>query len=135
MKASDPNAVFAFEVSVAGTDWTCLVNERTPGRAKKTYWYQVVDAWPDVPFTAMRCRKLGPPQNTREFKRTAEYRGLPHVNCGDRVQVGQAGGVIVGKNSSANFDVLFDVDAPEYRGLRLNVHPAEILFETPRSTR
>jgi hypothetical protein len=34
--------------------------------------------------------------------------------------------VIVGHNSSANFDVLFDDDSPRYAGNTLNVHPSEI---------
>ncbi len=121
------NEVFAFEVSVAGTPWTQLVNARTAGQAKAEYWRDVNECW-DVPFTAIRARKIGRPETTEDFIRTATYRGLPEVRCGQRVQVGEARGVIVGNNSSANFDVLFDEDSPEYAGMKLNVHPHGIVF-------
>lgn len=123
------NQVYAFEVSVAGRDWTKVVNARTRGQAKKDYHRDVLDAWPDVPFTAMRARKLGPPQTSMEFERNASYRGLPAIKCGQAVKVGEARGVIVGHNDSANLDVLFDEDSPRYAGLKLNVHPAGITIE------
>ncbi len=120
--------VFAFEVSVKDTDWTEIINAPTAGKAKYQYWLDVTDAWPDVPITAMRARKYGDgkPYTSPEFERNAKYRGLPDVKCGQRVRVGDSCGVVVGHNSSANFDVLFDDDAPKYAGLRLNVHPQEI---------
>lgn len=120
------NQVFAFEVSVVGTDWTKIVNTRTAGKAKYQYWLDVTDAWPDVPITAMRARKVGEPHTSEAFERNAKYRGLPNVKCGQRVKVGNDEGVIVGHNSSANFDVLFDDDSPKYSGQRLNVHPQGI---------
>lgn len=122
-------AVFAFEVSVAGTNWSRIVNARTRGQAKRDYHTDVVDAWPGVPFTAMRARKVGPPHTSADFIRNACYRGVPDVRCGQRVQVGNGRGVIVGHNESANFDVLFDDDSPEYAGQRLNVHPSNVVLE------
>ena len=120
------NQIYAFEVTVAGENWQTVINERTAGRAKAEYFRDLRDSWPSIPFTALRCRKLGQPRNVDGFKHTAEYRGLPDANCGDRVRVGDALGVIVGKNCSANFNVLFDDDAPAYGGQVLNVHPASI---------
>lgn len=120
------NAVFAFEVSVAGTDWTTILNSSSRGRAKAEYHRCVTDAWPDVPFTAMRARRIGPPQTSEAFIRNAVYRGLPNVKCGQRVEVSGARGTIVGHNRSANFDVLFDDDAPRYAGQTLNCHPNEV---------
>lgn len=114
--------VFAFEVSVKDTDWKKVINAHSAGQAKADYWRDVRECW-DVPFTAMRCRKLGKPETSSAFIRNAVYRGLPDVRCGQRVNVGNATGVIVGHNSSANFDVLFDTDSPRFAGLRLNVHP------------
>jgi hypothetical protein len=114
--------IYAWEVSVKGTDWTKTVNARTSGQAKRDYHLDVIDAWPEVPFTAMRCRKLGPPQTSERFVHNAQYRGLPDVKCGQRVMVGNASGVIVGHNSSANFDVLFEEDS-KYPGMKLNCHP------------
>lgn len=127
--STNNNAVFAFEVSVVGTNWTAVINARTRGQAKREYHLQVTDAWPDIPYTAVRCRKLGASRSSDEFIRNAEYRGLPGARCGQRVRVGKGRGVIVGHNSSANFDVLFDSDSPTYPGQRLNVHPAACVME------
>jgi hypothetical protein len=126
------NEVFAFEVSVKGTDWTKIINARSAGKAKHEYYRSVVESWPDVPFTAMRARKYnsGRPYTSEAFERNANYRGLPAVKCGDRVRVADCCGVIVGHNSSANFDVLFDDDAPRYGGMRLNVHPQDVQLIT-----
>ncbi len=118
----------AFEVSVIGTDWTKIINAATAGKAKYQYWLHVTDAWPDVPITAMRARLYnnGKPYTSPDFERNAAYRGMPEVKCGQRVKVGANEGVIVGHNSSANFDVLFDDNALKYPGMRLNVHPQEM---------
>lgn len=115
--------IYSFEVSVKGTDWTRTVNARTAGQAKSEYHRDLCDPWPDIPFTAIRCRKIGEPHTSERFNHNARYRGMPDVKCGQRVKVGEARGVIVGHNSSANFDVLFDGDSPKYAGLRLNCHP------------
>jgi hypothetical protein len=127
------SALFAFEVSVKGTDWTQIVNARTPGKAKKVYHRQVTEAWPDVPFTAMRCRKIGRPHTSERFRQNARYRGMPDVECGQRVRVGKSRGVIVGHNESANFNVLFDDEDARYPGLTLNVHPSEVEIDGPNS--
>lgn len=126
---ADRPQIFAFEVNVKGTDWHKVINARTAGKAKVEYWREVTDPWPSIPFTAIRCRKLGAPQSSEQFIRNAEYRRMPGVRCGDRVRCGEARGVIVGHNSSANFDVLFDDDSPRYPGERLNVHPSEVEVE------
>lgn len=117
--------VFAFEVRVAGEDWAVIINAHSRGQAKAHFWQENSS---DVPFTAIRARKLGAPQTPESFLHTARYRGLPDARCGQRVRVGDATGVIVGSNCSANFDVLFDTDSPRHAGLRLNVHPQEIVF-------
>lgn len=117
--------IFAFKCSVTGTDWIGIVNHTTNGKAKSEYHRQVSDVWPDVKFTDIRAYKAGPPHTSSEFLRNAEYRGMPDVRCGDRVRVGNSVGYIVGHNSSANFDVLFDEDS-EFKGCILNVHPSDI---------
>ena len=120
------NEVYAFQVSVVGKpDWGQVINARSRGKAKSEYWHDLRESW-DIPFTAVRAQKLGLPRTTPGFARTAEYRGKPDFHCGTRVVVGESHGVIVGSNASANFDVLFDDDAPKYAGLRLNVHPQGI---------
>lgn len=91
------------------------------------------DAWPDVPFTAMRARKIGAPVTSEAFARVARYRGLPHVRCGDRVRVGTDYGTIVGHNDSANFNVLFDAGS-KYGAHVLNVHPHECVLVDNRQS-
>lgn len=125
MTTPETAPVFAFEVSVTGTDWKQIVNARTRGKAKAEYHRQVLDAWPDVPFTKMRCRKIGPPHSSERFLHNARYRGMPDVRCGQRVSVGDESGVIVGHNDSANFDVLFDAGS-KYGETVLNVHPESL---------
>ena len=127
------SALYAWEVSVKGTDWTKTVNARTAGQAKRDYHLDVRDAWPDVPYTAMRCRKIGAPHTSERFKHNACYRGMPDVQCGQRVKVGEDRGVIVGHNDSANFDVLFDDDSPKYAGLKLNCHPSGVELDGPNN--
>lgn len=86
----------------------------------------MLDAWPDIPFTLVRVRKLGPPQSSPGFIRNAEYRQLPGLRCGQRVTVGTATGVVVGHDGAANFEVIFDDDSPKYPGKTLSVHPSGI---------
>lgn len=118
--------VYAFECSVVGTDWKRIVNARSAGKAKADYRRDVREPWPSIPFTAIRCRKVGAPHSSEQFIWNAQRRGMPNVRCGQRVAVGEARGVIVGHNSSANFDVLFDEDSPRCPNERLNVHPSEV---------
>jgi hypothetical protein len=47
-------------------------------------------------------------QTSEEFKLNAVYRGIEFAYCGMRVEVAGKPGVIIGHNSSANLDVLFD---------------------------
>lgn len=124
VEASHP-VLAAFEVSVANTDWTRIVNARTAGQAKSWYFRELQDPWPNILFTALRCRRIGEPQTSDQFQSNARYRGMPDVRCGQRVKCGDAFGYIVGHNSSANFDVLFDDDS-KYSGQRLSVHPHEV---------
>lgn len=123
-----PSSVFSFEVTVKGTLWTTILNARTAGRAKAEYYRSVSESWPDIPFTAIRAKKLGAPYTSPNFARNAEYRGMKGLKCGQRVRVGAGLGVIVSSNSSANMDVLFDDDSPQYRGLTLNVHPDSLIL-------
>lgn len=123
-----PPQVFAFACRTPGAPWgdgESIRNATSRGQAKVEYWRDVTDAWPDVPFTAVRARKIGPAHTSEQFKRNAAYRGMPDVRCGQRVRVGDAEGSIVGHNGSANFDVLFDPDS-RYGAIVLNVHPGEV---------
>ena len=122
----------AYEVSVVGqSDWKQIVNARSAGKAKVVYFSDLRESWPSIPFIALRVRCLGGPHTSDEFRRVADYRGLPAVRCGQLVRVGDATGVIVGHNGSANFDVLFDNNVGPYSGQVLNVHPASCEFLNP----
>lgn len=111
----------AYECTVKGTDWHRTVHAETAGKAKLEYWRDVREAWQDTPYTAIRCRVIGPPQTSDDFRRTAEYRGVSFARVGMDVIVNGCRGVIVGHNCSANFDVLFQDG--RYKGQTLNCHP------------
>lgn len=120
--------VFAFECRHAKDDCPrrgTIYNATTRGKAINQFYHDVIDCWPDVKFTDLRARKIGPAHTSEQFIRNAIYRGMPDVRCGQRVKVGDVFGYIVGHNSSANFDVLFD-EGGRYGGLTLNVHPADV---------
>jgi hypothetical protein len=119
------NEVFAFELSVKGdAEIKAIINAHHKGQAKGQFYRRVTEYY-EVAFTSICCRKIGAPVTTEQFERNAIYRGWQGVKCGARVKCGDATGAIVGHNSSANFDVLFDLDSPRYAGQRLNVHPAD----------
>ena len=122
-------AVFAWECNVRGKDWQRTINHLTAGKARYEYLLDLRDAWPDATFADITVRKIGTAHTSAAFKRTATYRGMPALTCGQRVEVcsgsQRALGVIVGHNDSANFDVLFDEDT-YFKGGIGNVHPSEL---------
>lgn len=120
-------AIYAFACRLRWHDHETIYNAPTASAAKYRYLLDVREPCPDVRFTDIRIRKIGQPHTSADFKRNAAYRGMPNVECGQRVRVGDADGVIVGHNGSANFDVLFDADS-RYGGLVLNVHPCDIVL-------
>ena len=127
--ATKTNQVFAFHVYVADRpDFCRMINHRSAGKAKAEFLSELNDPWPDYRYTDLRAQKLGPARTSEDFKRNARYRGVPDVECGQPVKVGNGRGVIVGHNSSANFDVLFDDDSPEFAGLTLNCHPGTVEY-------
>ena len=96
-----------------------IVNHVSVGKAKA--WFQ---RWldMDVDYIDIKCRKIGVPATTEDFIRTAKYRNIPFAYCGMSVEVGGEKGWIVGKNASANLNILFAEDS-KHRGLILNCHP------------
>ncbi len=112
----------AYDCWVDGIDWShATVIETSPGRAKRERWHRIREPYPDIPYTAVRCRVAGPIEDTEAFRRTASYRGVPFAHMGMSVKVGGHSGIIVDRNDSANFDVLF-FEGPN-KGLRLSCHP------------
>lgn len=101
-----------------------IYNATTRGQAKRLHHQAVSEPWPNVKYTDIRARKVGGPHTSEGFIRNAIYRGMPDARCGQIVQVGDERGVLVGHNSSANFDVLFN--SGKYSGQVMNVHPSEI---------
>jgi hypothetical protein len=113
---------FACRVSWAPRFGETIYNRAKAGQAKYDHYLQVHDAWESVKYTDIRVRKVGAPVSSEQFLENAKYRGLPDLRCGQRVKVGDSFGTVVGHNSSANFDVLFD-EGGRYGGQTLNVHP------------
>jgi hypothetical protein len=115
--------VFAFEVSAGGH--SRVVNTTSAGKARYSYLLDVRDCWPGITFSDIKVKKIGAPVTSADFLRTARYRGMPDLRCGDQVKVNGRRGVIVGHNHSANFDVLFNDDS-DWSGAVLNCHPSDI---------
>lgn len=113
----------AFECNVRGEQWHKVYNHVSAGKAKAEYLRQVRDSWESVRYVDITVRAIGPAQTSEGFLRNCEYRGVSW-RCGDRVRVGEDLGALVGHNSSANFDVLFETG--KYAGQVLNVHPGSI---------
>lgn len=120
-----PIFAFACRTSWAPEWGSTIYNSTSAGKAKVEHFRMVREAWPGTKYTEIRVRKVGGPHTSERFKHNAAYRGMPDVRCGQRVKVGEAFGSIVGHNSSANFDVLFD-EGGKYGGMTLNVHPSEV---------
>lgn len=121
--------VYAWECNVRGKDWQRTINHATAGKARYEYLIDLRESWPDATFAEITVRKIGPAHTSEAFQKTATYRGMPELRCGQRVEIrspeGPALGVIVGHNDSANFDVLFDADT-YFKGGIGNVHPSEL---------
>lgn len=118
--------VFAFACRVRGMfdGHETIVNARTAGRAKYEFWCNVEDAWPGLPFTLIRVRKVGAPVTTASHEHTCEHRHRPDLAAGARVRFARDGrtGTVVGSDSSANFRVLVDGER-----VPCHVHPVDLL--------
>lgn len=98
-----------------------VIYHKTAGKAKAVLMRQL-DCYTDLKYTDLRARKIPDPPESKDFRRTANYRDVPFAYIGQKVILGQKRkGIIVGCNSSANFNVLIT----EGRGkdLILNCHP------------
>lgn len=117
--------VFAFACRMRGNEHETIYNMPAASKAKAEYLLDVQDCYPDAKYTDVRVRKLGAPHTSDAFRRNAKYRGMPHVECGQRVFIEGWPGTIVGHNDSANFDVLMDPGSPYGDGI-LNAHPCDL---------
>jgi hypothetical protein len=127
---SDPGA---FEVWVKIGDWEGpreTANAPSAGKAKYLRWLDIRDTWADLPITAMRSRRVGPPSTSRMLEHVAEIRGLTGLRAGARVFMSNgARGAIVDASTGANLEVQFDADSPIYAGERAPVHHSDLTFE------
>ena len=120
--------LFSWSVRHRANDYSSTINHATRGGAIAEYLRDVRDCWPDVKFTDLRARKLGPAHTSSRLSRVAQYRGMPWVRAGMRVTVcGDMHGAIVDGNDSANFDVLLD------GGCIVNCHPNDLKFDNARA--
>lgn len=117
--------IFAFACRMRGNEHETIYNLPTASKAKSEYLRDVQDCYPDAKYTDVRVRKLGGPHTSDEFRRNAKYRGMPDLECGQRVMIDEWPGTIVGHNYSANFDVLMDPGSP-YGDCTLNAHPMDV---------
>ncbi|MEJ1390110.1 MAG: hypothetical protein RPU34_04335 [Candidatus Sedimenticola sp. (ex Thyasira tokunagai)] len=101
---------------ISHPEWARTYVASSPGKAKRQMHVELEEI--DYHYCDLRCSVMPGFVTDSEFLRTAEYRGVPFARIGMRVKVGGDPGMIVGKNSSANFNILFDDgDHP------LNCHP------------
>lgn len=111
--------LYSFACSLDGIHET-LVNHISRGKAKSRFLLELdMDG---IKFTDIKCRKIGLPATTEQFISNAEYRNIPFARCGMMVEVDGEKGWIVGHNSSANLNILFDKSS-KYGEQVLNCHP------------
>jgi len=94
----------SYKCSLDGKNWSQF-NARSRGQAKAAFWHYL-DC--DFDYLRIRCKVNGKIYTSDEFLRNAEYRNIPFAYCGMKVSVNGRFGVIIGHNSSANLDILFD---------------------------
>ena len=125
MKTRKLGPLRSWACRLAGSKHETTVLARSPGDAKARFYHHLDG---DFPYLDIRVRCDGPPMTTVQIRRNAEYRGVPFVRAGMPVEVDGQRGVIVGVNSSANWDVLFDQDS-RWGNQVVNCHPTwEIVY-------
>ena len=109
----------SFKCSLDGKHWTSF-NATSYGDAKMQFLRHLDDCCGDC-YLAIKCRCAGAIETSDEFVRNAKYRNIEFAYCGMVVDVDGEKGVIVGHNSSANLDVLFETG--KNKGKVLSCHP------------
>jgi len=91
--------------------WWCSYVATSPSAAKYAHYLAMEygDSYEEM-LNYFEVRLDGGPlyPTTDAFRENAKYRGIPFAHCGMRVEVTGKPGTIIGHNSSANLDVLFD---------------------------
>lgn len=95
----------SYKCSIRGYDHWTQFNARSRGQAKmQMYRYLEMD----FDYVDIQCRVDGEVYTSDDFIRNAEYRNIPLVRCGTVIDVNGRRGIIIGHNSSANLDIMFD---------------------------
>lgn len=108
------------------SDFPTIINSYSRDKAKNIFYNMVRDVYDNVRFIDCRAKFIGPAHTSSAFLRNANYRGMPDIRCGNRVKTVNGMGYVVGHNSSANFNILFE--SGDLAGGTYNVHPSEVLF-------
>lgn len=110
-----------------GSDYRKTFVAASAGKAKYKFWWEGTDGGDQPFFDWLKCMKvkcLGPLnpvnvfQDEERFNETKRKRNIEFAQLGMKVDVTGKTGVIIGSNSSANLNVLFDGE-DDYQ----NVHP------------
>lgn len=101
----------SYQIALKGLeDRPRTVIAATPGKAKYRVWQEVgelFDSFQHFLENIVWCRKICS-FPMADFRKTCISRGVPYAEIGMNVRVAGRNGVIIGVNTSANFDVLFD---------------------------
>lgn len=108
----------SFACSVIGREGSQVIAARTAGQARYRFLLDAQDWHPDLRIIDIRAVVAGAPSEPQGFRSVCRQRGVEFAKVGMRVTVQDKPGHIVGCNSSANFDVLFDGES-----YPLNCHP------------
>ena len=115
------NAVRAYECRAGQENWSKTIHAINAGKARYQFLIDLRDAGWDVSFKDIKVKSCGCPRTSDDFMRTARRRNVQFARIGMRVSVDGERGLIVGVNSSDNFDVFFE--SGRFSGQTLNCHP------------
>jgi len=111
---------FSYQIALKGfEDQPRTVIAATPGKAKYQVWQEVGEHFNSFQHFLENiawCRKICS-FPMADFRKTCISRGIPFAEIGMKVRAAGRDGVIIGVNTSANLDVLFD------DGTTGNCHP------------
>ena len=88
------------------------------GAAKARYLRLVREFWGDIPFIAIRARRLKEFPEDANLTKICKYRGIPTLRAGKSiVSIGGKIATAIGANDSANINVIYET------GTTGSVHP------------
>lgn len=121
----------SYSCSVIGHPHSTNIIAHSAGKARYAFMIDVRESLPDIRFQDISVHSNRRIIEPAGFRRNAEYRQIPFAMIGMKVIVSGESGRIVGHNSSANLDVLFEDG--KWAGQTLNCHPhSEIAYYDDR---